>query len=71
MDGSIFPQAEHTAGWARGFGRGDRNISQSEGTGAVHVATQSLSEGGRRQMMWAYFGLAERQDGQRGDGGTV
>eukprot|EP00964_Phaeocystis_antarctica_P040353 scaffold23068_cov70-Phaeocystis_antarctica.AAC.4 len=28
VDGSIFPQAEHTAGWARGLGRGERHIPQ-------------------------------------------
>ena len=48
MDGSIYPrQVQHTVGWARGLGRGDRNVPQGEKADtAVNVATLCVS---RRQ----------------------
>ena len=47
VDGSIYPQVQHTVGWARGLGRGDRNVPQGEKADtAVNVATLCVS---RRQ----------------------
>ena len=37
MDDGIFPQVKHTAGWARGRGRGERNISQSGKTALAGI----------------------------------
>ena len=54
MEGSVYPQAEHTARWAHGLGRGESHIPQSERAAAVDFA--ALCDRGTRQVKLAYDG---------------
>ena len=60
---TIYCQLEHAVGWARGLGRGERHIPQSENVYTVNVATLREQRLRRQGDIEAWHGSNSRTAG--------